>query len=64
MRVLAVIEEPDVVRKVLECLDLPARALPLLPAPATSAWQEIESWPEQEPPWVFDQRPPERDDTG
>jgi hypothetical protein len=31
MRVFAVIEEPDVARKILECLDLPARAPPLLP---------------------------------
>jgi hypothetical protein len=63
MRVLAVIEEPEVARKILECLDLPARAPPLLPAPAASASHEIAPSAGEEPPWVFDQTPPEGDDT-
>jgi hypothetical protein len=29
MRVIAAIEDPDVARRILECLDLPARAPPL-----------------------------------
>jgi len=63
MRVLAVIEEPEVARKILECLDLPARAPPLFPAPDASAGQETDSWGE-EPPWAFDQTPPDEDGTG
>jgi hypothetical protein len=35
MRLLAAIEDPEVARKILECLDLPARAPPLQPAPST-----------------------------
>ncbi len=43
MRLVVAIEDPDVAREILECLDLPARAPPLLPAPDESAWQESES---------------------
>jgi hypothetical protein len=57
LRLLAAIEEPEVARKILDCLDLPARAPPLLPAPDGSAGQEIES-SDEEPPWAFDQTPP------
>ena len=63
MRILAAIEEPDVARKILECLDLPARAPPLSPAPDASTGQETDSWGE-EPPWAFDQTPPDEDGTG
>jgi hypothetical protein len=63
MHVLAAIEAPEVARKILECLDLPARAPPLLPAPAASASHELAASAEEEPPWVFDQRPPEGGDT-
>ena len=63
MRILAAIEEPDVARKILECLDLPARAPPLSPAPDASARQVGESWGE-EAPWAFDQTPPDEDGTG
>jgi hypothetical protein len=62
MRLVAAIEDPDVARKILECLDLPARAPPLLPAPDESAWQESESW-DEDPPWTFDQTPPDEDGT-
>ena len=63
MRILAAIEHPEVARKILECLDLPARAPPLSPAPSTSAGYEAESSGE-EPAWVFDQTPPDEDGTG
>jgi hypothetical protein len=62
MRLLAAIAEPEVARKILECLDLPARAPPLLPAPEASRWHEGEPRGE-EPPWVFDQTPPDADGT-
>ena len=63
MHLLAAIEEPEVVRKILECLDLPARAPPLVlvPAPDASAWNGAESWGAQ-PPWAFDQTPPDGGD--
>ena len=63
MRLVAAIEEPEVTRKILECLDLPARAPPLSPAPDASGWHESETWG-KEPPWAFDQRPPDGDGTG
>ena len=63
MRLVAAIEEPEVARKILECLDLPARAPPLLPPPDAPAGQETDSWGE-EPPWAFDQTPPDEDGTG
>jgi hypothetical protein len=31
MRILAAIEDPDIARKILECLKLPARAPPRVP---------------------------------
>jgi hypothetical protein len=63
MRLLAAIEEPEVVRKILECLDLPARAPPLSPAPEAPAWHETDTEGE-EPLWAFDQTPPDGDGTG
>ena len=63
MRVLAAIEEPEVARKILECLDVPARAPPLSPAPPAVTWHETES-SREEPPWAFDQTPPGGDDIG
>ena len=63
MRLLAAIAEPEVARKILECLDLPARAPPLSPAPEASGGHESETWGEQ-PPWTFDQTPPDGDGTG
>ena len=63
MRVLAAIEEPEVARKILECLDLPARAPPLSPAPDAAAGHETEPWAE-EPPWAFDPTLPGGDGIG
>jgi hypothetical protein len=63
MRLLAAIEEPEVARKILECLDLLARAPPLSPAPEASAGLETDFWGE-EPPCAFDQTPPDEDGTG
>ena len=63
MRVVSAIEDPAVARKILACLDLPARAPPLGPAsgepfgPAHGS----EVWAEH-PPWTFDQTRPDRDD--
>lgn len=56
MRWVSAIEDPEVARKILECLDLPARAPPLGSAPDESAWHESESW-DEDPPWAFDQTP-------
>ncbi|MBT37191.1 MAG: hypothetical protein CL938_01400 [Deltaproteobacteria bacterium] len=63
MRVVSAIEDPAVARKILACLDLPARAPPLEPAsgePLGSA-HGSEVWAEH-PPWTFDQTPPDGDD--
>jgi len=63
MRVLAAIEEPELARKILACLDLPARAPPLLPAaPDASVGHETGSW--GEPAWELDQAAPDRDGPG
>ncbi len=56
MRVVAAIEEPEVARRILECLDLPARAPPLGPAADGLGWQDGES-SDPSPPWTFDQTP-------
>ncbi len=63
MRFLAAIEEPEVARRILACLDLPARAPPLLPAPSAPAGHETNSCGE-EPAWVFDQTSPDGDGSG
>jgi hypothetical protein len=44
------------------CLDLPARAPPLSPAPEESAWPGSEPG-DEEPPWAFDRTTPEADGT-
>ncbi len=62
MRLVSAIEDPEVARKILECLDLPARAPPLGPVSDESAGHESESW-EEDAPEVFDQTPPDGDDT-
>ncbi|MBW2543649.1 MAG: transposase [Deltaproteobacteria bacterium] len=65
MRLLAAIEDPDVARKILECLDLPARAPPLEPAPISiSLGPEIDFADQEQQSWDFDQTPPDADDTG
>ena len=71
MRVVSAIEDPAVARKILACLDLPARAPPLGPAsdesfgPASGEpfgpAHGSEAWAEH-PPWTFDQSPPDSDD--
>ncbi len=60
MRILAAIEDPDIARKILECLDLPARAPPLDPAPNPSTWDESDSRGTARA-WDFDQTPPDED---
>ncbi len=62
MRLLAAIEDPEVARKILACLDLPARAPPLGPAQIESDGRESESW-NDDLPWTFDQRRPDDDDS-
>ncbi len=52
MRLIAVIEDRVVALKILECLKLPARAPPLLPAVAGSPGHEPE-----DDDWFFDQSP-------
>lgn len=63
MRLVAAIEDPDVARKILACLDLPARAPPLVPAPSTSAGDEDQP-ASGEPAWEFDQTAPDEDGIG
>jgi hypothetical protein len=50
MRLIAAIEDPDVARRILECLALPARAPPL--GEAAAPLNEPAS---QEDDWLFDQ---------
>ena len=60
MRLVAAIEDPAVARKILECLDLPARAPPLKPAPSSAALgPETEFADQQQHSWEFDQTPPD-----
>jgi hypothetical protein len=60
MRLVAAIEDPAVARKILECLDLPARAPPLKPAPSSAAFgSETEFADQQQQSWEFDQTPPD-----
>jgi hypothetical protein len=62
MRLVAAIEDPAVARKILACLELPARAPPLAPAaPDETAWHESEVWGE-DAAWAFDQTPLDGDD--
>ncbi len=57
MRLLAAIEDPEVARRILECLDLPARAPPLGAVLRVSVGDDHGS-SEEDPPWDFDQTPP------
>ena len=64
MRLVAAIEDPAVARKILECLDLPARAPPLKPAPSSAALgPETDFADQQQQSWEFDQTPPDADGT-
>ncbi|HEY5656193.1 MAG TPA: hypothetical protein VIY27_00240 [Myxococcota bacterium] len=49
-------------RKILACLDLPARAPPISPAPHESAWHESTAR-NDEAVWASDQRPPDDETT-
>jgi Putative transposase/Transposase zinc-binding domain len=60
MRLVAAIEAPDVARKILACLDLPARAPPLVPAPSASGGH-FDEFSGDEPAWAFDQTPPDEE---
>jgi hypothetical protein len=65
MRLLAAIEDSEVARKILECLDLPARAPPLQTAQSSVARESVIDFADQEQQrWEFDQTPPDTDDTG
>ena len=65
MRLLAAIEDPDVARQILECLDLPARAPPIKPAPsAVSLGPEADFDDQEQQTWALDQTPPDADGTG
>jgi hypothetical protein len=64
MRLVAAIEDPAVARKILACLDLPARAPPLEPASGESVELALGHDPEPwttDPGWTFDQTPPDGD---
>ncbi len=54
LRLIAVIEDPMVARRILECLKLPARAPPLAPAAADAPDLELGLG---EDDWLFDQSP-------
>ena len=60
MRLLAAIEDPVVARKILECLDLPARAPPLDTATNPPTRGETDSR-DAAHAWDFDQTPPDED---
>ncbi|MDP7135598.1 MAG: hypothetical protein QF437_34240, partial [Planctomycetota bacterium] len=50
MRLIAAIEDPDIARRILDCLNLPARAPPLGEVPGHPSEP-----PELEDDWSFDQ---------
>jgi hypothetical protein len=61
MRLIAAIEDPEVARKILECLDLPARAPPLEPAPITvSLGPEIDFADQEQQSWGSIRRHPKQ----
>ena len=64
MRLVAAIEDPEVARKILACLDLPARAPPLGPAvpEPLGLGRDPEPWADDSP-FVFDQTPSDGDGT-
>jgi len=58
LRLIAAIEDPNVARRILECLKLPARAPPLEPVPGIDDSADAA---QQESAWDFDQTPPYED---
>jgi hypothetical protein len=52
MRIIAAVEDPDIARKILECLKLPSRAPPLEPATA-----DTPDLGQADNDWLFDQSP-------
>ena len=64
MRILSAITEPDVARRILECLDMPSRAPPLgnpIRAPGEISHEESTAGPpwDDDPGFDFDQSCPE-----
>jgi hypothetical protein len=56
LRLIAVIEDPAIARRILECLGVPARAPPIAPAtPMDASWGRQ---PETDADGDFDQTPP------
>jgi hypothetical protein len=64
MRLLAAIEDPEVARKILECLDLPARAPPAKPALSSVSLGPKTDFADQEQGWEFEQTPPDESGIG
>jgi hypothetical protein len=64
MRLVASIQDPEAARKILACLDLPARAPPLEPASGESVrlGHDPDPW-NDDPGLAFDQTPPDSDCT-
>ncbi len=56
LRLIAAIEDPVIARRILECLDLPARAPPITPATSSDVSPARRS--EIDERWDFDQTPP------
>ncbi len=62
LRLIAAIEDPAVARRILDCLNLPARSPPVEPAP----WATIPAnpvAPDRGADWEFDQSRPAREDS-
>jgi hypothetical protein len=62
LRLIAAIEDPAVARKILECLNLPARSPPVEPTSWTTIPREPVA-PDLDADWEFDQSRPAQDDT-
>ena len=55
LRLIAAIEDPEIARRILECIGLPARAPPVSPAPSSNG--AFGHAHQAEEPWEFDQTP-------
>jgi hypothetical protein len=62
LRLIAAIEDPVVARRILECLELPARAPPLEPASRAAIPAEAID-PDRDAGWHFDQSRPAEEDS-